>query len=83
MLRSNPINIGLTAVTSKNLIAVNQDQSIFDRKKRIKAATVESMDTKLNYSQSQRSASAFNNALLVTAQMDLFSVQVKHFLSRK
>ena len=58
-------------MASNSLIAVNQDQNIFDSKKRNKAATatVESLETKLNHS--QRSAIARNNALLVTDQMDL------------
>ena len=45
------------------------DQNIYDNKKRIKAATVESLETKLK--SSQRSAIARNNALLLTAQVDL------------
>jgi len=71
VLRNKPSDIGLTAVASNNLIAVNKDQNIFDSKKRIKAATVEGLETKLN--SSQRSAIARNNALLAmfTAQVDL------------
>ena len=51
VLRSKPSDIGLTAVASNNLIAVNKDQNIFDSKKWIKAATVEGLETKLNSSQ--------------------------------
>merc|ERR550532_1526493 len=71
VLRNKPSDIGLTAVASNNLIAVNKDQNIFDSKKRIKAATVEGLETKLN--SAQRSAIARNNALLAmfTAQVDL------------
>ena len=71
VLRSKPSDIGLTAVASNNLIAVNKDQNIFDSKKRIKAATVDGLDQKLT--SSQRSAIARNNALLAmfTAQVDL------------
>ena len=47
VLQNKPSDIGLTAVTSYNLISVNQHQ-IFDSKK---AATVDSLETKLNYSQ--------------------------------
>lgn len=70
MRRNKRSNIGLTAVTSNNLIAVKKDQNILDSDKRIKAATVEGLETKLN---SQRSAIAHNNALLamVTAQVGL------------
>ena len=50
VLQNKPSDIGLTAVTSYNLISVNQHQ-IFDSKK---AATVDSLETKLN--NSQRSA---------------------------
>ena len=42
MLRNKPSDIGLTAV--------NKDQNIFDRKKRIKVATVEGLEAKLNSS---------------------------------
>ena len=71
VLRNKPSDIGLTAVASNNLIAINKDQNIFDSKKRIKAATVEGLETKLN--STQRSAIARNNALLAmfTAQVDL------------
>lgn len=37
VLRSKPTDIGLVAVASNNLIAINKDQNIFDSKKRIKA----------------------------------------------
>ena len=37
VLRNKPSDIGLTAVASNNLIAVNKDQNIFDSKKWIKA----------------------------------------------
>ena len=71
VLRNKPSDIGLTAVASNNLIAINKDQNIFDSKKRIKAATVEGLETKLN--SAQRAAISRNNALLAmfTAQVDL------------
>ena len=58
-------------MASNNLIAINKDQNIFDSKKRIKAATVEGLELKLN--SRQRAAIARNNALLAmfTAQVDL------------
>ena len=40
-------NIGPTAMASNNLSADNQDQNNFDSKKRIKADTLESLETKL------------------------------------
>merc|ERR1719411_1683537 len=71
VLRSKPADIGLVAVASNNLIAINKDQNIFDSKKRIKAATVEGLDQKLT--SAQRAAIARNNALLAmfTAQVEL------------
>ena len=70
MLKNKPSDVGLTAVASNNLIAINKDQNIFDSKKRMKAATVEGLDQKLN--SAQRSAIARNNALLA-----MFTAQVK------
>ena len=71
VLRSKPADIGLVAVASNNLIAINKDQNIFDSKKRIKAATVEGLDQKLT--SAQREAIARNNALLAmyTAQVEI------------
>ena len=69
MLKNKPSDVGLTAVASNNLIAINKDQNIFDSKKRMKAATVEGLDQKLN--SAQRSAIARNNALLA-----MFTAQV-------
>ena len=71
VLRSKPADIGLVAVASNNLIAVNKDQNIFDSKKRIKAATVEGLEQKLTTA--QRAAIARNNALLAmfTAQVEI------------
>merc|ERR1740129_856865 len=71
VLRNNPSDIGLVAVASNNLIAINKDQNIFDSKKRIKAATVEGLDQKLT--SAQRAAIARNNALLAmfTAQVEI------------
>lgn len=69
MLRNKPSDIGLVAVASNNLLAINGDQNIFDSKKRVKAATVEGLELKLT--NKQRSAIARNNALLAmyTAQV--------------
>ena len=47
VLRNKPSDIGLPAVASNNLIAVNKDKNIFDSEKRIKAATVEVLETML------------------------------------
>lgn len=71
VLKSKPSDIGLVAVASNNLLCLNKDQNIFDSKKRLKAATVEGLETKLT--SSQRGAIARNSALLAmfTAQVDL------------
>jgi len=71
VLRNKPSDIGLVAVASNNLLAINGDQNIFDSKKRVKAATVEGLELKLT--NKQRSAIARNNALLAmyTAQVEL------------
>ena len=50
MLRNKPSDIGLTAVASNNLIAVNKVQNIFNSNKRLKAATVEGLEAKLSSS---------------------------------
>lgn len=75
MLKSKPSDIGLVAVASNNLLCLNRDQNIFDSKKRLKAATVEGLETKLT--SSQRGAIARNSALLA-----MFTAQVWICLSR-
>jgi len=71
VLKNKPSDIGLVAVANNNLLTINKDQNIFDSKKRIKAATVEGLETKLTTA--QRAAIDRNNALLAmfTAQVDL------------
>jgi len=71
VLKSKPNDIGLVAVASNNILAINRDQNIFDSKKRVKAATAEGLDQKLT--NLQRNQIARNQALLAmfTAQVDL------------
>lgn len=71
VLKGKPDDIGLVAVASNNLLAINRDQNIFDSKKRLKAATAEGLDQKLTAV--QRNMIARNQALLAmfTAQVDL------------
>ncbi|XP_023323895.1 signal recognition particle subunit SRP72 isoform X1 [Eurytemora carolleeae] len=71
VLKSKPDDIGLVAVASNNLLAINRDQNIFDSKKRIKAATAEGLDQKLT--RKQRNMIQRNQVLLAmfTAQVDL------------
>lgn len=54
---------GLLAVINNNLVAINKDQHLFDSKKRIRAATHESLEQKLNYS--QRQTIQMNSCLLL------------------
>jgi len=71
VLRSKPSDIGLVAVASNNLLCLNGDQNIFDSKKRLKAATVDGLDSKLT--SVQRGAIKRNEALLAmfTAQVEV------------
>ena len=54
VLRNEPSDIGLAPVASNNQIAVNKYKNIFTSKKRIKAATVEGLEAKLNSVQSDK-----------------------------
>ena len=71
VLKTKPSDIGLVAVASNNMVALNKDQNIFDSKKKMKAATVEGLEHKLT--SIHRAAIARNNALLAmyTNQVDL------------
>ena len=71
VLKNKPSDIGLVAVASNNMVAMNKDQNIFDSKKKMKAATVEGLEHKLT--SVHRAAIARNNALLAmyTNQVDL------------
>jgi len=71
VLKNKPNDIGLVAVASNNMLTINRDQNIFDSKKRLKAATAEGLEMKLN--SAQRGQIARNQALLAmfTAQVDL------------
>jgi len=71
VLKNKPADIGLIAVASNNLLTLNRDQNIFDSKKRVKAATADGLNLKLN--SRQRNQIARNQALLAmfTAQVDL------------
>merc|ERR1719336_3435677 len=77
VLRSKPNDIGLVAVASNNLIAINKDQNIFDSRKKIKAATAEGLEHKLT--SHHQSEIAKNNALLTmyTNQVDQCQAMVK------
>jgi len=80
VLRSKPSDIGLVAVASNNLIAINKDQNIFDSRKKIKAATAEGLEHKLT--SHHQSEIAKNNALLTmyTNQVDQCQALVRKLI---
>ncbi|KAF5274519.1 hypothetical protein FQA39_LY07131 [Lamprigera yunnana] len=53
----------LIAVASNNVVVINKDQNVFDSKKKMKAATSDTLIHKLP--SAQRSKIAFNNAILM------------------
>ena len=73
VLKTKPSDIGLVAVASNNLLTINKDQNIFDSKKRIKAATVDGLESKLT--SKHQSVISRNNALLA-----MYTNQVKFMI---
>ncbi len=57
-----PSDLSATAVASNNIVTLNNDQNIFESKKRIKTATSTEMEFKLT--SKQRFSVAFNEILL-------------------
>lgn len=70
VLKNKPSDVAVAAVASNNVVTLNKDQNIFDSKKKIKTATAETLDSKLN--SKQRQIIAINNCLLLlhTNQLD-------------
>lgn len=70
-LKSKPTDPALTAVASNNSVVVNKDQNVFDSKKKMRNALVDSVEHKLN--SRQKRSIAINNAILAlyTKQTDL------------
>lgn len=62
VLKIKSDDVGLIAVASNNIVTINKDQNVFDSKKKIKSATHEILDHKLNLL--QRRTIALNNCLL-------------------
>ncbi|GLV46334.1 Signal recognition particle 72 [Carabus blaptoides fortunei] len=62
VLKQKSDDVGLTAVASNNTVVINKDQNVFDSKKRMKYATQELLNHKLN--NYQRKTIDFNNCLL-------------------
>jgi len=63
VLKLKPSDIGLAAVASNNVVCINKDQNLFDSKKKMKTATLESLEHKLT--SQQRLSIAINNCLLL------------------
>nr|CAD7256526.1 unnamed protein product [Timema shepardi] len=61
-LKQKPDDIGLVAIASNNIIAINRDQNVFDSKKKMKSATLEGLEHKLT--SRQRKNIAVNHCLL-------------------
>ncbi|XP_067657986.1 signal recognition particle subunit SRP72-like [Haliotis asinina] len=51
VLRNKPSDIGLVAVASNNMVTLNKDQNVFDSKRKMKAATGDSLKHKLTSNQ--------------------------------
>ena len=61
-LKQKPDDIGLVAIASNNMVAINKDQNVFDSKKKMKAATLDGLEHKLT--SRQRKHIALNHCLL-------------------
>ncbi|KAL8611218.1 hypothetical protein ACOMHN_013649 [Nucella lapillus] len=60
--KNRPSDTGLCAVLSNNIVTVNKDQNVFDSKRKMKSATVDSVKAKLTAS--QKETIAVNQCLL-------------------
>ncbi|CAB3998810.1 Signal recognition particle subunit SRP72 [Paramuricea clavata] len=63
VLKSRPNDVAISAVASNNVVSLNKDRDIFDSKKKIKVATADGIETKLN--DRQRQYIAFNKCLVL------------------
>ncbi|XP_049865710.1 signal recognition particle subunit SRP72 [Pectinophora gossypiella] len=62
VLKDKPSDQALVAIASNNLVVINRDTNVFDSRKRMKAATAEGLEHKLN--SRQRAAITYNQAIL-------------------
>ncbi|XP_063221217.1 signal recognition particle subunit SRP72 [Bacillus rossius redtenbacheri] len=62
VLKHKHDDVGLVAIASNNLVAINRDQNVFDSKKRMRSATLDTLEHKLN--SRQRRDIALNQCLL-------------------
>ncbi|XP_067133039.1 signal recognition particle subunit SRP72 [Centruroides vittatus] len=63
VLKQRPTDIALAAVASNNVVTINKDQNVFDSKKKMKTATLDGLEYKLNSSQCH--TIAINHCLLL------------------
>ncbi|XP_026485848.2 signal recognition particle subunit SRP72 [Vanessa tameamea] len=62
VLKDRPSDQALIAIASNNLVVINRDTNVFDSRKRMKAATQDGLEHKLN--SRQRAIIAYNQAVL-------------------
>ncbi|CAH0627393.1 unnamed protein product [Chrysodeixis includens] len=62
VLKDKPSDQALVAIASNNIVVINRDGNVFDSRKRMKAATADGLEHKLN--SRQRSAITYNQAIL-------------------
>ncbi|XP_063531876.1 signal recognition particle subunit SRP72 [Cydia strobilella] len=62
VLKDKPSDQALVAIASNNLVVINRDTNVFDSRKRMKAATAEGLEHKLN--SRQRTSITYNQAIL-------------------
>ncbi|CAH2232448.1 jg19381 [Pararge aegeria aegeria] len=62
VLKDKPSDQALIAIASNNLVVINRDTNVFDSRKRMKAATQDGLEHKLN--SRQRASIAYNQAIL-------------------
>eukprot|EP00055_Hartaetosiga_balthica_P012885 m.64042 g.64042 ORF g.64042 m.64042 type:complete len:650 (+) comp8098_c0_seq1:376-2325(+) len=68
-IKSAPENVGIVAVASNNLIAINGDKDVFNSKHRIKALNIKGIEQNLSMKQLQ--SAAFNKCLLQLFSNDI------------
>ncbi|XP_052751250.1 signal recognition particle subunit SRP72 [Galleria mellonella] len=62
VLKDKPSDQALIAIASNNLVVINRDTNVFDSRKRMKAATQDGLEHKLN--SRQRASITYNQAIL-------------------
>ncbi|XP_026328538.1 signal recognition particle subunit SRP72 [Hyposmocoma kahamanoa] len=62
VLKDKPSDQALVAIASNNLVVINRDTNVFDSRKRMKAASADGLEHKLN--SRQRAAITYNQAIL-------------------